>query len=44
LVLIFRKTRDLTDREWQTLFAEQLKATPQITREGDEPPVSLPIP
>ncbi len=44
LVLIFKKTRDLTDMEWQTLFAKQLEATPQTTRKGNDPPVRLPIP
>jgi hypothetical protein len=44
LVLVFRKTRDLSDQEWQTLFAEQLKAEPSATREGTEPPAKLPIP
>jgi hypothetical protein len=44
LVLIFRKTRDLSDREWQALFAEQLQTVPETTREGDDPPVQLPIP
>lgn len=43
-VLIFRKNRDLTDLEWQTLFAAQLQATPQVTRQGKQPPVKLPIP
>ena len=43
-VLIWRKTRDLTDQEWQSLFADPLQADPQRTREGDEPPVRLPIP
>jgi hypothetical protein len=44
LVLVFHKTRDLTDVEWQMLFAEQLAAEPQVTREGDVPPVRLPVP
>ncbi len=44
LVLIWKKTRDLSDGEWQTLFAEQLKTTPQVTRRGTEPVVPLPIP
>lgn len=44
LVLIFGKTRDLTDLEWQTLFAEQLQVTPQTTRQGSEQPVKLNIP
>jgi hypothetical protein len=44
LVLIYRKTRDLADEEWQRLFAEQLRARPEATREGDDPPVQLPIP
>ncbi len=44
LVLIFRKRRDLSDREWQELFAEQLKSRPLATRHGREPPVALPIP
>ena len=43
-VLIFRKTRDLSDREWQDLFAEQLETMPEATRKGDSPPVQLPIP
>jgi hypothetical protein len=43
-VLIYRKTRDLADGEWQHLFAEQLRARPKATREGDDPPVQLPIP
>jgi hypothetical protein len=44
LVLIYRKARDLTDQEWEALFAEALAADPQVTRQGDEPPVPLPIP
>lgn len=44
LVLIFRKRRDLDDREWQELFAEQLRARPRTVRQGREPPVELPIP
>jgi 4-amino-4-deoxy-L-arabinose transferase-like glycosyltransferase len=44
LVLIYLKTRDLSDEEWHALFAEQLKAEPELTREGDDPPVQLPIP
>jgi hypothetical protein len=44
LVLIWKKTRDLSDSEWQTLFAEQLKTIPQVTRRGTEPAVPLPIP
>ena len=44
LVLVYRKTRDLSDQEWQTLFSEQIQAEPRTTREGDEPPVKLPIP
>ena len=43
-VLIWKKTRDLSATEWQALFAEQLKATPQVTRRGTEPPVRLPTP
>jgi len=43
-VLIWRKTRDLTDGEWQALFAGPLQADPRRTREGDEPPARLPIP
>jgi hypothetical protein len=43
-VLIFRKVRDLGDDEWQALFAEPLAITPQLVREGDEPPVQLPVP
>jgi hypothetical protein len=43
-VLIWRKTRDLTDQEWQTLFADSLQADPERTREGDERPVRLPVP
>jgi hypothetical protein len=44
LVLIFRKVRDLTDMEWQTLFAEQLRSDPQPTRHESRPPTKLPIP
>jgi hypothetical protein len=44
LVLIFRKTRDLSDQEWQDLFARQLETLPEVTREGDDPPIQLPIP
>jgi len=44
LVLIYRKTRDLTDQEWRQLFAEQLGTQPEPTRQGDDPPVRLPIP
>jgi hypothetical protein len=44
LVLVYRKTRDLSDGEWQTLFAEQLRAEPRASREGYEPAVQLPIP
>ena len=44
LVLVFRKTRDLSDGEWQALFAEQLKTVPETTREGVDAPVQLPIP
>jgi hypothetical protein len=44
LVLIFRKVRDLTDLEWQMLFADQLESNPRLTRQGEEPPVKLPIP
>ena len=43
-VLIYRKVRDLSDGEWLALFAEQLQAEPQPTREGDAPPVRLPVP
>jgi hypothetical protein len=44
LVLIYRKTRDLSDQEWRSLFAAQLESDPQVTRQGDQPPVKLPIP
>jgi hypothetical protein len=44
LVLIFHKTRDLSMSEWQQLFDEQLRTAPQVTRQGDDPPVQLPIP
>ena len=44
LVLVYRKTRELSDREWQALFSDQLNAQPRVSREGDEPPVRLPIP
>ena len=44
LVLVFRKTRDLSDQEWQALFADQLETEPSASRKGDEPPVKLPIP
>jgi hypothetical protein len=44
LVLVYRKTHDLSDEEWQDLFAEQLKAKPNTSREGDAPPVALPVP
>ncbi len=43
-VLVFKKTRDLTEQEWQTLFAGQLQVEPQFTRRGTQPPVELPIP
>jgi hypothetical protein len=43
-VLIFEKKHDLTELEWRQLFAAQLEATPRTTREGDAPPVALPIP
>jgi len=44
LVLIYRKTRDLSDQEWRDLFAEQLQIEPNPMRQGDDPPVQLPIP
>ncbi len=44
LVLIFRKTRDLTAPEWRELFAAQLQTEPQVSREGDDLPIELPIP
>jgi hypothetical protein len=44
LVLIFGKTRDLSDQEWRDLFADQLQIAPNPTRQGDAPPVQLPIP
>lgn len=44
LVLIYRKERDLSEAEWRELFAEQLRIVPEVTREGDEPPIELPIP
>jgi 4-amino-4-deoxy-L-arabinose transferase-like glycosyltransferase len=44
LVLVYRKTRDLSDQEWQALFAEQLKVEPRASRVGDQAPVQLPIP
>ena len=44
LVLVYRKTHDLGDEQWHALFREQLKTEPQVTREGDTPPVQLPIP
>ena len=44
LVLIFYKTHDLSMPEWQQLFDEQLRTAPQATRQGDVPPVQLPIP
>ncbi|MBN1580711.1 MAG: glycosyltransferase family 39 protein [Anaerolineae bacterium] len=44
LVLVFKKTRDLTDQEWQDLFADQLQIEPQFTRQGAQPPIQLPIP
>ena len=44
LVLIYRKTRDLSDQEWRDLFAEQLQISPSPTRQGNQPPVQLPIP
>ena len=44
LVLIYRKTRDLDAAEWQNLFVAQLQSEPRPSREGDAPPVELPIP
>ncbi len=44
LVLIFRKTRDLGAEEWRSLFAQQLQAEPRASREGQTPPVELPVP
>ena len=44
LVLVYRKTRDLSDSEWRQLFAAQLATEPRVTRKGDEPPAQLPIP
>lgn len=44
LVLIFTKVRDLSDQEWQQLFAAALQSQPEPTREGHESPVQLPIP
>jgi hypothetical protein len=44
LVLIFRKTRELRGDEWRSLFAQQLQAEPRASREGQAPPVELPIP
>jgi hypothetical protein len=44
VVLIFGKTRDLTEAEWQTLFAEQLQTVPQTTRQGIDPPIKLTLP
>ena len=43
-VLIYLKTRDLSDQEWYALFEKQLQVEPQLTREGSDPPVPLPIP
>jgi len=44
LVLIYRKTRDLSAAEWRSLFAQQLQAEPRASRQGEAPPVQLPIP
>jgi hypothetical protein len=44
LVLVFRKTRDLSAVEWQSLFAEQLQAEPHVSRQGQASPVELPVP
>jgi hypothetical protein len=44
LVLVFGKTRDLTDLEWQTLFAKQLQTVPRTTRQGSDLPVKLALP
>ena len=44
LVLIFRKSRDLSSEEWRSLFAQQLQAQPRASREGQAPPVELPVP
>jgi hypothetical protein len=44
LVLIYRKTRDLSAAEWQSLFAQQLQADPVASREGVAAPVRLPVP
>jgi hypothetical protein len=44
LVLIFRKTRDLSATEWQSLFAQQLQAEPRASREGAAAPIQLPVP
>ncbi|MBN1642793.1 MAG: glycosyltransferase family 39 protein [Anaerolineae bacterium] len=44
LVLIYRKTRDLTPEEWAERFAAQLQTEPRASREGNDPPVELPIP
>jgi hypothetical protein len=43
-VLIYRKTRNLSDDEWHALFEVQLGIEPQVTREGHDPPVRLPVP
>jgi hypothetical protein len=44
LVLIYRKTRDLSAAEWEELFAAQLQSEPRTSREGTTPPVELSIP
>jgi hypothetical protein len=44
LVLIYRKTRDLSAAEWRDLFAQQFQAEPRASRQGRTPAVQLPIP
>ncbi|MFL7807655.1 MAG: ArnT family glycosyltransferase [Anaerolineae bacterium] len=44
LVLIYRKTRDLSTAEWQSLFAQQLQSEPRASREGTAAPIQLPVP
>ena len=43
-VLIYEKTRQLSEGAYRQLFGDVLNATPMVRRDLDEPPVELPVP
>lgn len=43
-VLIYQKTRNLSDAEYRQLFSDALRSSPLIRRDLTDPPVVLPVP